>query len=67
MNLRIKLIYFFLLPAAFYACTGYKNRIAPAKKEIVKTPEEIDDQLPDNLKYLMHTGHILLQKKCGKL
>ncbi len=50
---RIRLIYiFFILTASshLYSC---KNRTPPAKKEIVKEPEEMDDKISDHLKSVL--------------
>ncbi|MDQ6763874.1 MAG: L,D-transpeptidase family protein [Bacteroidota bacterium] len=53
MKLTIKLIYLILLVAAFAVYIGCKNRHKPEENEIVKNPEEIDDQIPDNLKSVL--------------
>lgn len=50
MKLSIKLIYIILLLVAFASC---KNHNKPAEKEIVKNPEEIDEQVADNLKSVL--------------
>ncbi|MEO8110793.1 MAG: L,D-transpeptidase family protein [Ginsengibacter sp.] len=53
MKLSIKLIHFILLLVAFASYTGCKNHNKPAEKEIVKNPEEIDEQVADNLRSVL--------------
>ncbi len=53
MKLTIKLLYLILLVPALVICNGCKNRYTPEEKEIVKNPEEIDDEVPGKLKSVL--------------
>ena len=53
MKLILKLIYLILLVTASLIYTGCKNHYNPEEKEIIKNPEEIDDQVAGKLKSVL--------------
>ena len=53
MKLSINLIYFISLAVVFAGYSACKSHNKPAEKEIVKNPEEIDDQVAENLKSVL--------------
>ncbi len=53
MKLTLKLLYLILLVAALAIYYGCKNRNTPEEKEIVKNPEEMDDEVAGNLKTVL--------------
>jgi hypothetical protein len=44
------LVYVFLLLIPIFCVLGCKTKHAAVKKEIVKQPEDMDDQITDNIK-----------------
>ncbi|MEO6219996.1 MAG: L,D-transpeptidase family protein [Ginsengibacter sp.] len=50
---RINLIYLFFIALVSFNVSGCRNRSTPAEKEIVKTPEEMDDQVSHHLKSVL--------------
>ncbi|MEO8569214.1 MAG: L,D-transpeptidase family protein [Ginsengibacter sp.] len=50
---RTRLIYIFFILTVIAHLYGCRNHTAPAKKEIVKKPEEMDDKISDNLKSVL--------------
>jgi hypothetical protein len=50
---KTNLIYVFLILTSLYCIDGCKTKHPAVKKEIVKKPEEMDDQVTDNIKAVL--------------
>ena len=52
----VNFICIFLFIIAVYCLQGCKSKYVPPEKEIVKIPEEMDDQITDNIKALLQSA-----------